>query len=115
MLDVIKHSSGIVISVKTFKPLLIFPWTCAIWRQFPFRTAVATIAFRSKMAAADGHRQVVALLRNLTIGPDMRELFVAIENYVKANSAGVKSFRVYPGHEVEGKVAIKITEKRPQS
>jgi hypothetical protein len=110
MVDVIQHSSGLILSVKTFRPLLIFPWTASIWRQFPFATAIATVAFKDKTAAQSGHRQIVELLRGLTISADMHELFGALEAFAKANGDIVKSYRVYPGHAVEGKVKVEISK-----
>jgi len=110
MLDVIQHSSGIVVSVKTFRPLLIFPWTASIWRVFPFRTAIATVAFKGRAAAERGHHELVERVRVLTIGEEMSELFSAIEQYAKENSDIVKSFRVYAGHAVEGKVKVRISK-----
>jgi hypothetical protein len=109
MVDVIQHRSGIVVSVKTFRPLLIFPWTASIWRQFPFAAAIATVAFKGRDAAQRGHRQLVELLRGLDHA-DMHELFGAVEAFAKANGDIVKSYRVYPGHAVEGKVKMKISK-----
>jgi hypothetical protein len=110
MVDVIQHSSGIVLSVKTFRPLLIFPWTSSIWRQSPFATAIATVAFKGKRGAESGHRQLVQLLRDLKISSDMHEPFGAVESFAKANPEIVKSYRVYPGHAVEGKVKVEISK-----
>ncbi len=113
MQDVIEHPSGLVLSATTFRPLWIFPWTCSIWRQFPLRTSIATVAFQNKPAAEAGHRELVTLLRDLKIGPEMSELFQAVEAYAKDKTGnGVKSYRIYPGHEVEGKVKVKISPKR---
>ena len=95
MVDLIEHSSGVVLSVKTFRPLLIFPWTSSIWRQSPSPTAVATVAFRGKPDAESGHRQIVRLLRDLKISPDLHEALAAIESFAKANEAIVKSYRLY--------------------
>ncbi len=115
MQDIIEHPSGLVLSAKTFRPLWIFPWTCSIWRQFPLRTAIATVAFQNKPAAEVGHRELVALLQNLKIGPKMSELFPAIEAYAKDKAGnGVKSHRIYPGHEIEGKVTVKISPQRTE-
>ena len=111
-MDFIKNPSGIEISVKTFRPLLIFPWTSSVWRQFPFRTAIATVMFNDKPAAQRGHRELVDLLKNLKVGPKMHELFEAVEEYAKANEEMVRSYRIYPGHKVEGKVSVEIAEKR---
>ena len=111
MIDAIEHPSGLVLSVKTFRPLLIFPWTSSIWRQSPFATAIATVAFKGKAAAESGHRQLVELLRDLKISPDMHEPFGAIEAFAKANAERVKSYRVYPGHEVEGKVKVETSRQ----
>jgi|SRR5690349_8489047 len=112
MRDYIKNPSGIEISVMTFRPLLIFPWTSSIWRQFPFKTAIATVMFKDKTAAQRGHRELVELLKNVKVGPKMRELFEAVEQYAKDNEELVRSYRIYPGHKVEGKVAVEISEKR---
>jgi len=112
MLDFIKNPSGIEISVKTFRPLLIFPWTSSIWRQFPFKTSIATVMFKDKVAAVRGHRELVELLKNLKVGPKMGEVFGAVEEYAKANEELVRSYRIYPGHKVEGKVSVEIAEKR---
>jgi hypothetical protein len=104
--DVIQHPSGIVLSVKTFRPLRIFPWTASIWRQLPFATAMATVAFKGRDVAETGHRRLVELLRSLTLSPDMHELFSAVEAFAKSNGQIVKSYRIYPGHAVEGKVTV---------
>ena len=96
MVDLIEHSSGVVLSVKTFRPLLIFPWTSSIWRQSPSPMAVATVAFKDKPGAESGHRQIVQLLRDLKISPDLHEAHAAIESFVKASGEIVKSYRVYP-------------------
>lgn len=116
MQDVIQHSSGIVLSARTFRPLWIFPWTCSVWRQFPLRTGIATIAFVNKQAAQQGHSEIVKLLGELQLSPDMQELFTALESYAKRQSEhGVKSYRIYAGHEVEGKVQVEITPERNES
>lgn len=109
MLDVIEHPSGLILSVKTFRPLWIFPWTSSIWRQFPLRTSVGTIMFNDKAAAEKGHHEIVALFRKLTIQPDMGNLFTAVEEYAQSNTGkGVKSVRVDRGHAIEGKVTVEI-------
>ena len=110
MVDVIEHPSGVVLSVKTFRPLLIFPWTSSVWRQSPFATAIATVAFKGKPGAESGHRQLVQLLRNLKISPDMHEPFTAVESFATAHPEIVKSYRVYPGHAVEGKVRVEVSK-----
>ncbi len=113
MLDVIEHRSGQVYSVKTFRPLWIFPWTSSVWRQIPFRTCIATISYSNKAAAEAGHQELVALLRDLAIGEKMREPFDALEAYgQRKKGAGVHSHRIYAGHEVEGKVTVRITPER---
>jgi hypothetical protein len=76
--------------------LLVFPWTASIWRQSPSPTGIATVAFKSKPAAEAGHGQIVELLRDLKISPDLHEIFGAIESFAKANPETVKSYRVYP-------------------
>lgn len=109
MQDVIEHPSGLVLSVKTFRPLLIFPWTSAVWRQSPFRTAIATVAYRNKAAAQSGHDDLTRLLRNLQVAPDMSNLFSAVEEYAQQHLDGaVKSYRLYAGHEVEGRVEVRV-------
>ncbi len=113
MLDVIEHPSGLILSAKTFRPLFIFPWTCSIWRQAPFRTGISTVAFINKAAAKTGHREIVQILRQLNIKPDMSNVFTAIEDYAKENSNdGVKSYRIYSGHAVEGKISLKVEAPR---
>jgi hypothetical protein len=113
MQKVIQHPHGSVYSIKTFRPLLIFPWTSSIWRQFPFRTAIATVAYTSKKAAEAGHNELAALLEGLEVGPKIKEPFQAIESYAKKKTgAGVKSYRIYPGHSVEGKVSVEVKSKR---
>ena len=107
MLTIIEHESGPVYSVKTFRPLLIFPWNSSVWRVSPFATCIATISYDHKRAAATGHQELVALLNKLKIGPDMSEPFKAMETYGKSRTGtGVKSYRVYSGHAVEGKVKV---------
>lgn len=113
MQDFIKHPQGIQISVRTFRPLMIFPWTSSIWRQFPLKTAIATVMFKDKTAAARGHRDIVELLAKVKSGPKISErLFEALEEYAKANEELVRSYRIYAGHEAEGKVSVEISEKR---
>lgn len=114
MQDIIEHPAGVVLSARTFRPLWIFPWTCSIWRQHPFRTSIATVSFDNKQAAEKGHQAIVRLLHDLELSPDMSELFSAIETYAKQNSGqGVKSYRICEGHEVEGKVQIQV-QTRPE-
>ena len=69
------------------------------------------MAFKGKAAAESGHGQLVQLLRDLKISPDMHEPFGAIEAFAKANSEIVKSYRVYPGHAVEGMVKVEISRQ----
>ncbi len=112
MWNIIK-TAGIEISLKTFRPLLIFPWTCSIWRQSPFKTAIATVMFKNKPAAERGHRELVELLAaGVKVGPKAPELFDAVEEYAKANNELVRSYRIYPEHKVEGRVSVEISEKR---
>jgi hypothetical protein len=109
----IKHPQGIEISVRTFRPLLIFPWTSSIWRQFPLKTAMATVMYKDRTAAVGGHRDIVELLAKVKCGPKISErLFEAVEEYAKANDGSVRSYRIYAGHEAEGKVSVEISEKR---
>ena len=113
MLTVIEHKSGLILSIKTFRPLWIFPWHSSVWRQFPFRTCIATIRYEDKRAAEVSHKELAALVQGLKIGPEISEVFQAVETFAKAKSgSGVKSFRIYPGHEVERKVTIEVTPKR---
>ena len=113
MLTVIEHKSGLILSIKTFRPLWIFPWHSSIWRQFPLRTCIGTVRYDGKRAAEVGHKELAALLKDLKIGPDMSELFQAIEAFGKRKTgAGVKSYRIYPGHAVEGKVTVEVTPRR---
>jgi len=43
----------------------------------------------------------------------MNEPFQAVEAFVKAKSgSGVKSYRIYSGHTVEGKVTVKVNVQR---
>jgi hypothetical protein len=66
-----------------------------------------------KMAAERGHRDIVELLAKVKSGPKISErLFEAVEEYAKANEELVRSYRIYAGHEAEGKVAVEISEKR---
>ena len=112
MWEEFKNAGGIELSVRTFRPLLVFPWTSSIWRQFPFRTAIGTVMFKDKAGAQRGHREIVELLKEVKVGPKMRELFEAVEGYAKENEEIVRSFRIYPGHGVEGKVSVEIAERR---
>jgi hypothetical protein len=115
MQSVIEHEGGLLFSVKTFRPLWIFPWTSSIWRQFPFRTCIATVSYNGRQAAEKGHEELTALLKGLKIGPKMNEPFHAIETFArKKTGQGVKSFRVYPGHAVEGKVAVEVKHVRKE-
>lgn len=113
MQSLVNHKSGLIFSVKTFRPLWIFPWNSSVWRQFPMRTCLATVSYENKRAAEAGHKELVALLQELNVGGKMGEPFQAIENYAKKNAgAGVRSCRVYAGHAAEGKVTVKITPER---
>jgi hypothetical protein len=113
MLTVIQHASGLVLSIKTFRPLLIFAWHSSVWRQFPFRTCLATVRYDDKRTAEAGHNELAALLQGLRIGPEMSEPFQVIEAFCKAKTgAGVKTYRIYPGHGVEGRVTVEVTPKR---
>lgn len=113
MLDVIEHPSGQIYSVKTFRPLWIFPWNSSVWRQFPFQTCIATISYSNKAAAEAGHQELIALLRDLKIGEKMREPFEALEKYgQRKTGTGVHSYRIYPGHKVEGKVTVRVSPER---
>ena len=113
MVTVIEHNSGLLLSIKTFRPLWIFPWNSSIWRQFPFRTCIATVSYDDKEAAEAGHKELAALLQGLKIGPKMSELFQAVEAFGKTKTgAGVKSYHIYPGHAVEGKVTVEVKPKR---
>jgi hypothetical protein len=113
MQAVIEHKSGVIFSVKTFRPLWLFPWLSSVWRQFPMRTCVATVSYENKRAAEAGHRELVQLLQALEVGGKMAEPFAAIEEYAKKKTgAGVRSYRIYPGHAAEGKVTVKITPER---
>lgn len=111
MQSVFQHSSGLIFSVKTFRPLWVFPWMSSVWRQFPFKTCIATVSYEDKAAAKVGHEEVTALLEDLEIGSEMREPFQAIEAYVKKKTGAVRSYRMYPGHAVEGKVTVKINKQ----
>ncbi len=113
MQTVIEHDSGLVFSVKTFRPLWIFPWISSVWRQFPMRTCIATVSYDNKAAAEAGHKDLGALLKALKVGGKMGEPFQAIETYGKQKTgAGVRSARVYPGHALEGKMTVKVTPER---
>ena len=113
MVTVIEHDSGLIFSIKTFRPLWIFPWNSSIWRQHPFRTCIATVSYDNKQAAEQGHKELSALLKGLQIGPKMSEPFQAIETFGKRKTGtGVKSYRIYRGHEVEGKVSFEVRPKR---
>ena len=103
MLDHVELTSGIKLSVKTFRPLWVFPWTCSVWRQFPMQGSIATIAFDHRAAAQAGHAEVVKLLRELDTGPDMSELFDALESYARAaKDKGVRSSRIYRREALSG-------------
>ena len=54
MQSVVEHSSGLIFSVKTFRPLWVFPWLASVWRQFPMRTCLATVSYDNKAAAEIG-------------------------------------------------------------
>jgi hypothetical protein len=113
MLTAFEHKSGLIFSIKTFRPLWVFSWHSSIWRQFPFRTCIATIRYNNKMSARAGHKELTLLLQDLEIGPRMAEPFQAIESFGKAKTnSGVKSYRIYPGHVAEGKLIVKVTPKR---
>jgi hypothetical protein len=113
MQSVIEHKSGVVVSVKTFRPLWVFPWLSSVWRQFPMRTCMATVSYENKRAAEIGHAELTKLLEGLDIGDKMEEPFPAIERYAKKKTGqGVRSYRIYSGHAAEGKVTVKITPER---
>lgn len=113
MKTVVEHSSGQIYYVRTFRPLWIFPWTSSVWREFPFRTCLATISYENKAAAEACHQELIKLLRELDIGEKMREPFQALEEFSKAKvGAGIHSYDTYAGHEVEGKVSVRITPLR---
>ena len=113
MWSVIQHDSGQIYSIKTFRPLLIFPWTSSIWRQSPFRTAIATVSYPSKAAAEQGHEELEKLIKALKIGPKMDEPFGAIDAFARKRAGDtVKSHRIYSGHDVEGKVSVQIESSR---
>jgi hypothetical protein len=112
MQKTIEHESGVIFSVKTFRPLWVFPWLSSVWRAFPMSTCIATISYEGKRAAEAGHDELSRLLKGLTIGPKMGEPFAAIEAWAKTKvGAGVRSYRIYPGHEAEGKVSVKISRE----
>jgi len=115
MQSVVEHSSGLIFSVKTFRPLWVFPWLSSVWRQFPMRTCIATVSYGNKAAAEAGHQELTALVQGLQVGGKMGEPFQAIEAYAKKKTGtGVRSYRVYPGHALEGKVTVKVSpERRP--
>jgi hypothetical protein len=85
----------------------------SIWRQFPFRTCIATIRYHDKRSAEACHKELTALLKGMEIGPEMREPFHVIEAFCRAKTGSrVKSYRIYPGHVVEGSVTIQVTPER---
>ena len=109
MLDLIELPGGVVLSVKTFRPLWVFPWTSAVWRQAPFRTAIGTVAYKGRSEAKQAHKELAVMLKTLELSPDMSNLFTAVESFAQQRtSQGVKSYRVCAGHEVEGRVSIKV-------
>lgn len=56
------------------------------------------------------------MLKGLRIGPKMSEPFQAIEAFGKKNTGkGVRSYRIYKGHGVEGKVSVEVQPKRTKS
>jgi hypothetical protein len=113
MRAVIEHESGLILSIKTFRPLWVFPWLSSIWRQFPMATCLATISYEDRTAAERGHAELERLLKGLKIGPKMSEPFQAIESFAKKKSgAGVRSYRIYKGHAVEGKVSVEVEKRR---
>lgn len=113
MLTLIEHKSGLIFSIKTFRPLWIFPWHSSIWRQFPFQTCIATVRYNNKLDAETGHKELAALLRSLEIGEEMKEPFQAVEVFCKSRTTtGVKSYRIYPGHAVEGDLSVEVNLKR---
>src|SRR5690348_14971265 len=75
MQDTLEHESGLIFSIKTFRPLWIFPWLSSVWRQFPFATCIATVSYNNERAAEEGHQELIALLRRTTISSDMSEAF----------------------------------------
>ena len=79
MQSVIQKQSGLVFSIKTFRPLWVFPWTSSIWRQIPMATCIGTVMYRDRQAAEAGHQDLCAILNDLKIGPAMREPFAAVE------------------------------------
>ena len=113
MQTVVEHNSGLIFFVKTFRPLWIFPWHSSVWREFPMRTCMASISYDGKTAAEAGHQELIELLRGLPVGEKMSEPFPAIEAFAKRKTgAGVRSYRIYSGHAVEGKVTVRITPPR---
>jgi hypothetical protein len=79
------------------------------------RTCIATVSYGHAAAAETGHKEITTLLKSLEIGGKMSEPFDAIEAYAKKKTGtGVRSYRVYSGHAVEGKVTVKVSPERKQ-
>ena len=45
----IEHESGVIFSVKTFRPLWVFPWLSSVWRALPMSTCIGTIRYEGKL------------------------------------------------------------------
>ncbi len=98
MFDTVQRSGGETLTVKTFRPLLIFPWTASIWRQKPMRACIATIRFVDKKSALKGHDALVELLQSPAIGVNMAAPYGPLEAWAKQQQGDlVKTYRMYEG------------------
>jgi hypothetical protein len=121
MFNAIDHNSSLIFSVKTFRPLWIFSWVSSVWRQFPMRNSLATIMYRNKNAAMEGHNALTKLLTDLDFrdhksgAVNMGDVIRVLEKYAKEHQdRGVKSYRIWTPNEMENKMNVKVPTKTRQ-
>lgn len=113
MMDVVNHASGVVFSVRTFRPLWVFPWHSSVWRQFPMRNCLAVYKYPDKATSEIGHRELTKLLAELDFGEKLGEVARALEQYAKSNEDGkVASYRLVESVEEASKMRVRITPEQ---
>lgn len=110
MLNVIDHHKGLKFSIKTFRPLWMFPWHSSIWRQFPMRNCLAVLKWKSKSLAESGHTDLTDFLSKLEFGEQMASIHDALEKKAKelTETGKVASYRLTESRDQANKMQIRV-------
>jgi hypothetical protein len=114
MFNEINHRSGLIFSVKTFRPLWIWPWHSSIWRQFPMRNCLVVLKWRSKTDAGVGHDAIIAHLKKLDFNEQMVAVHDALEKMASElhASGSVARYRFTETRDQAAKMRIRIEGAR---